>query len=141
MLKLITKKIMLYKPKSKLKNIRKQKYTQEVFAELVALSQSQYNRREKGRLAISEEEWNRFAKVLEVDVELIKEIDTPVINITHNHGENDNSINGYEITIKLPKNILDVFHNKLDTLITLISKESIVFFWKHLFIILNLKSF
>ena len=56
----------------------------------------------------------RFAKVLEVDVDFIKELDTPVINITHNHGENDNSINGHEITIKLPRNILDVFQSILN---------------------------
>jgi hypothetical protein len=53
----------------------------------------------------------------------IKEIDVPLVNITHNHGENDNSINGYAITINLPKNIFDIFHNKLDTLITLMAKD------------------
>lgn len=115
----------MLRPKLRLKAVRKEmKMSQTVFAERVLMDQAQYNRRETGKLPISESEWIRFAKVLEVDVEQIKESDIPVINITHNHGENDNSINGYEITIKLPKNILDVFHTKLDKLIELISKTS-----------------
>ena len=114
---------MLLHPKEKLKEIRKSKYTQEIFAELVAMDQSQYNRREKGRIAVTKEEWERFAKVLNVTVDEIKEDDVPLINITHNHGENDNSINGYEIRINVPKNIFDVFHSKLDTLITLMAKN------------------
>ena len=112
-------------PKSKLRNVRKKSKfkTQEVFSEAVALSPSQYNRREKGRLPISDEEWNRFAKELNVNVEDIKESDNALVNITHNHGENDNSINGYEITIKLPRNIIESFHDKLDTLISLLVNE------------------
>ena len=115
---------MVLQPKHKLRDIRKKcKMTQVVFSELVAMDQSQYNRREKGRLPINDEEWERFAKALNVDVSEIKEADVPLVNITHNHGENDNSINGYSITINLPKNIFDIFHTKLDTLITLMAKD------------------
>ncbi|WP_310382022.1 helix-turn-helix transcriptional regulator [Flavobacterium sp.] len=113
---------MILQPKEKLKKIRKSMFTQEVFSELVAMDQSQYNRREKGRITITDDEWERFAKVLNVDVDKIKEADIPLINITHNHGENDNSINGYEIKVNVPKNIFDIFHAKLDTLISLMSK-------------------
>lgn len=109
-------KIMLQQPKEKLKRLRKAKYSQVVFAEMVAMDQAQYNRRERGKVPISENEWERFARILEVPIEDIKETDLPLINITHNHGENDNSINGYEIKINLPKNIFDIFSNKLDTL-------------------------
>ncbi len=66
----------------------------------------------------------RFAKVLNVDVNEIKETDAPLINITHNHGENDHSINGYEIKISLPKNIFDLFNEKFDTVIELLRKEN-----------------
>ncbi|WP_395053232.1 helix-turn-helix domain-containing protein [Flavobacterium sp.] len=114
---------MILQPKEKLKKLRKAKYTQAIFSELVAMDQSQYNRREKGRISITDDEWERFAKVLKVDVENIKELDVPLVNITHNHGENDHSINGYEIKVSVPKNIFDIFHNKLDTLITLMSKN------------------
>ncbi len=115
---------MILQPKEKLKRIRKSMFTQEIFAELVAMDQSQYNRSEKGRIPITEDEWDRFAKALNVDVAKIKESDVSLVNITHNHGENDHSINGYEIKINVPKNIFDIFHTKLDTLITLIAKNS-----------------
>lgn len=115
---------MILQPKEKLKSARKALYTQSVFSELVAMDQSQYNRREKGRIPISDEEWERFAKALKVEVNQIKESDVPLINITHNHGENDHSINGYEIKINVPKGIFDIFHSKLDTLITLMVKNS-----------------
>jgi transcriptional regulator with XRE-family HTH domain len=115
---------MSLQPKENLKRTRKARnLSQAVFAEMVAMDQSQYNRREKGRIAITDDEWDRFAKALDVEVEKIKEQDVPLINITHHHGENDNSINGYEIKINFPKGIFDIFHTKLDTLITLMAKN------------------
>ena len=115
---------MILQPKEKLKEIRKTKFKQREFAELVAMDQSQYSRRERGRISITDNEWIRFAKALGVSVDEIKEVDTPLVNITHNHGENDNSINGYEIKINMPKGIFDIFHTKIDTLISLMSKNS-----------------
>lgn len=108
---------MLLHPKEKLKSARKSKFTQAEFSELVAMDTSQYNRREKGRIPVSDDEWLRFAKALNVEVNEIKEADSPLINITHNHGENDHSINGYEIKISLPKNIFDLFNAKFDAVI------------------------
>lgn len=115
---------MLLKPKEKLKIARKNKYTQAEFSELLAMDTSQYNRRENSRISISDDEWLRFAKALNVDVNEIKENDAPLINITHNHGENDHSINGHEIKISLPKNIFDLFNAKFDALIELLRKEN-----------------
>lgn len=115
---------MILQPKLKLKKFRKQQFTQAEFSEIVAMDQAQYNRRERGKIAISDQEWNRFAKALNIDVEKIKEADVPLINITHNHGENDSSINGYEIKINVPKNIFDIFNSKIDTLITLLAKNN-----------------
>lgn len=114
---------MLLQPKEKLKKIRKAKYTQEIFAEMVAMDTAQYNRRERGKIPISENEWNRFAKALEVNREDIMEADMPLVSITHNHGENDHSVNGYKITINLPKNIFDIFNSKFDTLINLMQNK------------------
>jgi transcriptional regulator with XRE-family HTH domain len=71
-LKKYKSKNMIFQPKQKLRDARKKsKMTQVIFSELVAMDQSQYNRREKGRLPISEEEWERFAKILKVDVTVI----------------------------------------------------------------------
>lgn len=115
---------MLLKPKEKLKSARKNKYTQAEFSELIAMDTSQYNRREKGRIPISDDEWLRFAKALNMDVNEIKEADAPLINITHTQGENDHSANDYEIKISLPKNIFDLFNAKFDAVIELLKKEN-----------------
>lgn len=115
---------MLLKPKEKLKIARKSKYTQAEFSELVAMDTSQYNRREKGRIPISDDEWLRFANALNLEVKAIKESNAPLINITHNHLENDHFINGYEIKINLPKNIFDLFIQKFDKVIELLRKEN-----------------
>jgi transcriptional regulator with XRE-family HTH domain len=110
---------MLLKPKEKLKNARKSKFTQAEFSELIAMDTSQYNRREKGRIPISDDEWLRFAKALNMNVNEIIETDTPLISITHNHEENDHTITNYEIKISLPKNIFDLFNAKFDAVIEL----------------------
>ena len=49
--------------KTKLITARKKLYTQEKMANLLHMSQSQYHRREKGDVKISDEEWERIAKV------------------------------------------------------------------------------
>ena len=43
--------------KNKLISLRKKHYTQEKMASLLHMSQSQYHRREKGEIKISDEEW------------------------------------------------------------------------------------
>ena len=54
--------------KTKLISARKKLYTQEKMANLLHMSQSQYHRREKGDVKISDEEWERIAKVLDTTV-------------------------------------------------------------------------
>ncbi len=61
--------------KTKLIAARKKLYTQEKMANLLHMSQSQYHRREKGEIVISDEEWERMAKILNTSIEEIKEID------------------------------------------------------------------
>jgi transcriptional regulator with XRE-family HTH domain len=60
----------------KLISIRKAKYTQESMAKILHMTQSQYQRREKGEIKISDEEWERIAKALGTTIEEIKEGDS-----------------------------------------------------------------
>ena len=58
--------------KEKLIQIRKQKkISQSDIATFLKISQTQYQKRESGKIKISDEEWKRMAQLLEVDVEEI----------------------------------------------------------------------
>ena len=62
--------------KNKLIAARKEKnMTQSDIAELLFISQSQYQRREHGEIRISDEEWERMAKILGKEMQDIKEED------------------------------------------------------------------
>lgn len=115
---------MLLQPKEELKKVRKAKFTQEIFAEKVAIDTAQYNRRERGKIPITENEWNRFAKALEVNIEDIMKADLPLVNITHHHGENDQSVNGYKIIINVPKGIFNIFNAKFNPIINLMQNNN-----------------
>jgi transcriptional regulator with XRE-family HTH domain len=79
--------------KNKLKEVRKAKYTQENMAKILHMTQSQYQRREKGEIKISDEEWERIAKALDTNVEDIKEEDSTQ-QIINNYDNNDGSYFG-----------------------------------------------
>ena len=73
--------------KTKLIRKRNEKdFTQKDLAEYLNISQTQYSRKEKGEVEISDEEWDRISKLLETNVEEIKE-DEEVTNI-NNYFEN-----------------------------------------------------
>jgi|JI9StandDraft_1071089.scaffolds.fasta_scaffold04183_4 transcriptional regulator with XRE-family HTH domain len=58
----------------KLITTRKQKgLSQETMASKVGMEQTTYSRKERGLSFIHEDEWEKFAKVLKVDVNSIKE--------------------------------------------------------------------
>jgi len=60
--------------KEKLIQIRKQKkISQANIATFLKISQTQYQKRESGKIKISDEEWKRMAQLLEVEVEEIFE--------------------------------------------------------------------
>ena len=59
--------------KSKLKNLREQKFTQEEFAHLLEIETSNYNRRENGITKISKRELDKMAKLLSCKLEEIYE--------------------------------------------------------------------
>ena len=99
---------MTFIPKERLKNARIQRgYKQSEFAERVAMDQSQYSRRETGKVAITDDEWERFAAALGVDKEEIVETEPRVINIVNNSNNKGNSINAFEIIIKAPNHFFD----------------------------------
>ncbi|WP_396175294.1 helix-turn-helix domain-containing protein [Flavobacterium sp.] len=109
----------LFIPKEKLRAMRTSKgFKQTPFAEMVAMDQSQYSRRESGKVPVSEEEWERFAKVLHVNKEEIYESEPRVINIVNNSDNKDNSINAFEISIKAPHHLFEDLNKKIDFLIT-----------------------
>ena len=99
----------------KLKTTRESKnIKQKEMAAKVAMHQSTYSNKEKGKTGISNEEWLRFAKALEVKVEDIKE-DRPV-NISNNTF-NDNSVNVGIQYINIPKEIYETmlkYNKKLE---------------------------
>ena len=69
--------------KNKLIAARKEKnMTQNDMAELLFISQSQYQRRECGEIRISDEEWERIAKLLGKEIQDIKEEDN-ITNVYH----------------------------------------------------------
>jgi transcriptional regulator with XRE-family HTH domain len=115
---------MTFIPKERLKNVRIQRgYKQSEFAERVAMDQSQYSRRETGKVAITDDEWERFAAALGVEKEEIVETEPRVINIVNNSNNKGNSINAFEITIKAPSNFFQDLNNKLDFLIQKIESK------------------
>ncbi|MCZ8090245.1 helix-turn-helix transcriptional regulator [Flavobacterium sp.] len=114
----------LFIPKEKLKKHRiSMGLKQSEFAERVAMDQSQYSRRESGKVPISDAEWDRFARELGVSKDDIYESEPKIINIVNNTDNKDNSINAFEITIKAPSNFFQDLNNKLDFLIQKIESK------------------
>jgi transcriptional regulator with XRE-family HTH domain len=63
--------------KAKLREARLNKgMSQETLADLVGMTQCNYNRRENGKKTISDIEWIKIAKALSVDKEVIYETNT-----------------------------------------------------------------
>ena len=83
--------------KNKLINARKEKnMTQEVISKLVFMSQSQYQRRERGEIRISDDEWMKIAEVLGKEVDDIKEEDNfTTINNYEGHSGYYSASNNY----------------------------------------------
>lgn len=63
----------------KLIEVRKTKgFTQKQMATKVSMEQTTYSRKERGKSPLSEDEWARIAKVLNVSIEEIKEKKVPI---------------------------------------------------------------
>lgn len=101
-------------PHEKLINERKTKrITQEQMAKLIAMEQTTYSRKERGKSPILDDEWERFAKALNVNVEDIKGEATPITMKNENWSLNDNSI-GIQY-VNIPQNAYDIImkYNKI----------------------------
>ena len=102
----------------KLKNLRKAKRLSQIdMAKLAAMEQTTYSRKESGKSSITEEEWQRFAKALEVSVEDIKNDQTMVFK-NENCTFSDGAIGSVGIQyINIPKDVLDTilrYNQKLE---------------------------
>ena len=100
----------------KLIEARKAKgYTQGQMATKIAMEQTTYSRKERGKSPISEEEWNRFAKTLDVPIEEIKEINNSSNSKNENCTFHDSAI-GIQF-INIPQNVFDIiikYNTKLE---------------------------
>ena len=107
--------------KNKLIKARKDKeYTQESIAKILHMTQSQYHRREKGEIKISDEEWERMAKVLNTSVEDIKEDDRANIHHVNNY---DNNSGNYSASNNYFYNIPYFLFQNQQEYINLLKKE------------------
>lgn len=106
--------------KNKLIRTRKAKYTQENMAKLLHMSQSQYQRRETGEIKISDEEWGKIAKVLDVEIEDIKEEDV-VQSIINNY---DNSSGSYSPHINNNYNIPEFMLKSMEEYLDILKQEN-----------------
>ena len=61
--------------KEKLIKTRKHKgYTQQQLADKLSMNKSNYNRREKGEINVSNEEWEKISKVLDIPIEDVYQV-------------------------------------------------------------------
>ncbi|KAF2507709.1 helix-turn-helix transcriptional regulator [Flavobacterium zhairuonense] len=83
----------------KLIKARKEKgFTQKEMAEMLAMEQTTYSKKERGISRIRENEWESFAKILDKDIEAIK---GKMEDLTSNHESNHiTNLNVIEIIIK-----------------------------------------
>lgn len=100
----------------KLINIRKSKgLTQCQISMKTAMEQTTYSRKERGKSPIKNEEWNRFAKALNVSIDEIKDDN----NISLAKGKNSKfqkNRNNENPHMVIDQSILDVFVNYINKL-------------------------
>jgi transcriptional regulator with XRE-family HTH domain len=90
-------------------------YTQKQMAHKIAMEQTTYSRKERGKSPISNEEWERFAKTLEVPVEDIKQTTHPLTIKNENCTFHDSNI-GVQY-INLPQEVYEIiikYNQKLE---------------------------
>jgi transcriptional regulator with XRE-family HTH domain len=61
---------------------KKRKFSQQDVADRLYMDQSQYSRREKGIIQISEDEWNKLAQILKTTLEDIFESEKGFVSIS-----------------------------------------------------------
>ncbi len=107
--------------KENLIRVRKQKkFSQQDVAEHLNISQTQYQRKEKGEAGITDSEWERMAKLFDVDVEEIKET-AEATNMIQNF---DNSYGNYVGNNNTYFNIPEFILETQKDYITLLKEEN-----------------
>lgn len=84
--------------KSKLKELREKKFSQEEFAHLLDIETSNYNRRENGITKISKREWDKMAKLLNCTLQKIYEPEDGVyiVNVENASGNYSGSHSNFK---------------------------------------------
>ncbi|WP_312391187.1 helix-turn-helix transcriptional regulator [Chryseobacterium sp.] len=91
----------------KLKNLRKQKgISQETIAKILCTDTSNYSRKERGETKIHDEEWQKLAKALDVNVEIIKDDNNFSLN-TENYILSIDSVNYLNHNCIIPNSIIE----------------------------------
>lgn len=85
--------------------------SQSEMAAKVCMEQTTYSRKERGLSPISDAEWEKLAKSLEVDVEEIKDADAPNQGQIINPTIRDNGICIGVQYVNIPKDVLDALLN------------------------------
>ncbi|MDR0829635.1 MAG: helix-turn-helix domain-containing protein [Prevotellaceae bacterium] len=111
--------------KNKLIAARKEKNkTQTQMAAALCITQSQYQRREKGEIHILDEEWARIAKFLEKEIEEIREDDnvTQIFNYDNNSGNYSASTNHFynipDFILQNQQEYIEMLKREIETLKT-----------------------
>ena len=109
--------------KNKLIRARKEKkFSQQDVAEFLSISQTQYLRKEKGEIGITEQEWDKIAKLLNVEVEEIKEeenknISQHIENVTGSYiGSNNNYCNVPKFLLENQKEYIELLKKEIESL-------------------------
>lgn len=101
----------------KLKNLRKQRgYTQDYMSKIISTDASNYCRKENGEVKIYDDEWEKLATALDVEVEDIKEERTAQIQNNENSTLNDNSSINYNQFCNVPNYLLENQQNYINLL-------------------------
>jgi transcriptional regulator with XRE-family HTH domain len=107
--------------KENLIRVRKQKkFSQQDVAEHLNISQTQYQRKEKGEASITDGEWERMAKLFDVDVEEIKQNSEPT-NVMQNF---DNSSGNFGNNTNYYYNVPDFLLETQKDYISLLKEEN-----------------
>ena len=105
--------------KQKLINKRiEKKISQEKFADLLGMEQSQYSRRENGIIKISKKEWNDICKFLETNLEEIYEPEDGVYiinneNASGNFGNHNTFNNNSEFVFEMLKKYIKKLEDEI----------------------------
>ncbi|GEN65775.1 helix-turn-helix transcriptional regulator [Chryseobacterium rhizosphaerae] len=107
--------------KEKLIKARKErKFSQQDIAEHLNISQTQYQRKEKGEVGITNTEWDRIARLLEIDVEEIRE-NSEASNVMNNF---DNSSGNFGNNTNNYYNVPEFLLGSLNDYINLLKEEN-----------------